>query len=203
MGQRVQFQFDRSAGVIFAQFAFVRAGKNPTIHFLFFLCGVPKMSAPLCMAAALFAYEGQAEDELSLRKNDILEVLAKHEDEWWSVRNISTQQEGLIPSNYVYVKVKNESQSKASTNLPHGWESSIDEDSGEKYYYNVGTGQVQWNSPSSNSSSSLDLGVEPKKNNYMDNTASERGKHASMMNADLVEFKRLREEADSKLNALK
>ena len=158
-------------------------------------------SNPLCTAAALYPYEAQAEDELSIRKDDVLEVLAKHEDEWWSVRNISTQQEGLIPSNYVYVKVKNVPTNTEATNLPPGWESSIDEDSGEKYYYNIGTGQVQWNAPGPNSPP--ELAVELKQNNYMVDGTSPEGEQTSMINADLVEFKRLREEADSKLNALK
>jgi len=48
----------------------------------------------------LFDYEGRAEDDLKLRKGDLLEILEKKAANWWKARN-EHGQEGWIPSNYV------------------------------------------------------------------------------------------------------
>ena len=52
------------------------------------------------MYTAIWAYEAQASDELSLSAGCTVEVFAKHEDGWWEGRLVSGQ-EGAFPSNYV------------------------------------------------------------------------------------------------------
>lgn len=136
---------------------------------------------------ALYAFQASNPDELSLGKGDSLEVLMKHEDDWWLVRNYHGQ-EGLIPSNYVYAELKNVRSKESTVYLPPGWESAIDPESGDRYYYNSSTGAVQWDSPS---------GGQPKS----DSPAP--ANEVPMAAEDVAEFKRLREEADAKLAALK
>ena len=119
---------------------------------------------------------------MSLQKNDEVAVLQKYPDEWWQVRKLSTGEVGMVPSNYLAVEIKGE---KGQVYLPPGWESTVDADSGERYYYNKSTGQV-----------SFDLASLTK------NGGLARGS-GTMASGDLVEFKRLREEADAKLAALR
>lgn len=59
---------------------------------------------------ALFDYDAQADEELSIREGDLLYLLEKSDiDEWWKVKKrvIATGDEvvdepsGLVPSNYI------------------------------------------------------------------------------------------------------
>ena len=59
---------------------------------------------------ALFDYDAQADEELSIREGDLLYLLEKSDiDEWWNVKKrvIATGDEvvdepsGLVPSNYI------------------------------------------------------------------------------------------------------
>lgn len=58
-----------------------------------------------CTAAdtvsALYAYAGQAADELSFAAGDRIRVLGRDEDPWWRGLNLATQATGLFPSNFV------------------------------------------------------------------------------------------------------
>jgi len=185
----------------------------------------------ICAAAALYDYSAADEDELSLAKGDVVNVLSKQDDGWWNVIKQSgpgAGVQGLIPSNYVYVKVnaKDDKKSAASANnsLPSGWESSLDPESGERYYYNQATGQVQWSTPGKSPAALETKGHHSdvhhtQHNNYMapihhqGYEHSHQGKSGSgrgypdgnvkMDKSDLAEFKRLREEADTKLAALR
>ena len=90
-------------------------------------------------ASVLYDYCATQPDELSISKEESLEVLVKHEDDWWLVRNAQGQ-EGLIPGNYVYEETGIVRTKETPTYLPPGWESAIDAESQERYYYNTGTG---------------------------------------------------------------
>ena len=181
----------------------------------------------ICTAAALYDYVAGDDDEHSLNKGEVVNVISKQEDGWWNVIKTSgtaVGKEGLIPSNYVYVKVNaSENKEMAPTSyLPPGWESSIDKESGERYYYNKASGQVQWSAPGAGGDSGDD---HPKVqlNNFMEHKAqgarndnhgntstvgrSVKGHSGAgavkMTSSDLADFKRLREDADAKLADLR
>ena len=48
---------------------------------------------------ALYSYKGQDSNELSFEEGDILYVLKKNDDNWWTCK--CQDKEGLVPSNYV------------------------------------------------------------------------------------------------------
>jgi hypothetical protein len=58
---------------------------------------------------ALYAYEAEKDDELTLRINDQLVVLDKHDEEeedddgWWTCRHQASGRESLVPSNFLGV----------------------------------------------------------------------------------------------------
>jgi hypothetical protein len=54
-------------------------------------------------AIALYDYEAQTDDELSIRENDSLEVIDKSEPGWALVRNVKTGKEGSVPETYIEV----------------------------------------------------------------------------------------------------
>lgn len=85
-------------------------------------------------ARALYDYTTTQPDELPLRRGDVLEILDKEDDPWWTARNGSGKL-GLIPKNYV-----NEILPADDTGLPKDWKMSIDPKSGEAYFYNKKTG---------------------------------------------------------------
>ena len=64
-----------------------------------------------------------------LRKNEVVEVIEKVEDDWWKCRNCSGE-EGLAPRNYLEVLP-----------LPSEWTAAIDKESGDQYYFNAATGE--------------------------------------------------------------
>ena len=180
------------------------------------------MSAIACNAKSLYEYSSDATDELDLVPGDLLQVLVKHDDDWWYVRH-QNGREGLIPSNYVEI-LPADTLSTSLTDerdtmvLPSGWDSAVDTRTNETYYYNLETGAVQWNFPKT----SLESTSERSRMNYMeeDRTSSTLSSPptktfiSSTMNKkvqnntassddDILEFRRLREEADAKLNALR
>ncbi|TID25536.1 hypothetical protein CANINC_002926 [Pichia inconspicua] len=50
---------------------------------------------------ALYSYQAQIEEELSFKKRDILLVLHKQKDGWWFAENLSSNDSGLVPCNYL------------------------------------------------------------------------------------------------------
>ncbi|TKR59277.1 hypothetical protein L596_028973 [Steinernema carpocapsae] len=50
---------------------------------------------------ALFDYDARTDEDLSFKKNELLEVLNGMQGDWWYARSKSTGKTGYIPSNYV------------------------------------------------------------------------------------------------------
>uniref|UniRef100_A0A914Y1R2 Tyrosine-protein kinase n=1 Tax=Panagrolaimus superbus TaxID=310955 RepID=A0A914Y1R2_9BILA len=50
---------------------------------------------------ALFDYEARTDEDLSFKKNDILEILNDMQGDWWYARSLQSGKTGYIPSNYV------------------------------------------------------------------------------------------------------
>ncbi|XP_029449730.1 mitogen-activated protein kinase kinase kinase 21 isoform X2 [Rhinatrema bivittatum] len=70
-------------------------------------CGSPLAGGGPRLWTALYDYEGSGEDELSLRRGDVVEVLSKDaaisgDEGWWTGR--IRQRVGIFPSNYVTYK---------------------------------------------------------------------------------------------------
>jgi hypothetical protein len=179
------------------------------------------MSAIACNAKSLYEYCSDASDELDLFPGDLLQVLVKHDDDWWYVRH-QNGREGLIPSNYVEILPADTSsaltdESDPTLVLPSGWDSAVDTRTNETYYYNLETGAVQWNFPKA----SLESNYEGNRLNYIEDDASSTlsslpkkmliattnnrklQNNIASSDDDILEFRRLREEADAKLNALR
>ena len=57
-------------------------------------------TAPACIA--LYDFEAQGDDELSVAENEKLVLVEKENDDWWKVQN-SAGQEGVVPASYVEV----------------------------------------------------------------------------------------------------
>lgn len=60
----------------------------------------------LSIATALYDYHPQGEKELAIREGDLLYILEKGEDEWWTAKKKAPGEDeeepvGLVPSNYV------------------------------------------------------------------------------------------------------
>lgn len=53
-------------------------------------------------AIALYDFEAQGDDELTVAENEALILVEKETDDWWKVRNASGQ-EGVVPASYVEV----------------------------------------------------------------------------------------------------
>jgi hypothetical protein len=49
---------------------------------------------------ALFDYDARTKEDLTIRKNDLLEIINRKSTAWWIAKN-ENGQEGWIPSNYV------------------------------------------------------------------------------------------------------
>lgn len=140
----------------------------------------------MALASALWDFDAQNADEVSLRKNDGVAVLQKFPDDWWRVRKLSTGEVGVVPSNYLFAELQGQREAKY---LPPGWESTVDAETGERYYYNKATGHVRHDLTNAlvADQAKSGVGVPPSRSNV----------------SNLYEFKRLREEADAKLAALR
>eukprot|EP00960_Hanusia_phi_P050067 759977-Hanusia_phi.AAC.4 len=65
------------------------------------------ISPPGTVATALYRYEAQEDDELSISTEETLHVISKHDDGWLLVQNQSGSI-GVIPGNYVKLGLKTE-----------------------------------------------------------------------------------------------
>jgi hypothetical protein len=52
---------------------------------------------------ALYAYQAQKADELSITAGEVLNVITKGADGWWKTQSLAGK-EGVVPSNYVQAK---------------------------------------------------------------------------------------------------
>ncbi|EGD73703.1 crk-like protein [Salpingoeca rosetta] len=52
-------------------------------------------------ARALYNFNARDPEDLSFRKGEVLNILQKHEEQWWKAQSQKTLQIGCIPSNYV------------------------------------------------------------------------------------------------------
>lgn len=51
-------------------------------------------------ATAQYDFDAQGEDELSVKEHEIVTIIDRTDDEWWSVRSASGQ-EGVVPAQYI------------------------------------------------------------------------------------------------------
>ena len=66
-------------------------------------------------ATALYDFDAQGEDELSVQEHELVTIIDKSDDEWWSVRNASGQ-EGVVPAQYVQLNDGSAQTSEAYEN---------------------------------------------------------------------------------------
>ena len=60
----------------------------------------------LCVqVVALYDYQAQRSDELSINRNDVITVLYKDNENWW-MGELPNGQQGFFPANYVCEKSK-------------------------------------------------------------------------------------------------
>ncbi|KAH7696106.1 TK protein kinase [Aphelenchoides avenae] len=50
---------------------------------------------------ALFDYEARTDEDLSFKRNEILEILNDTQGDWWFARSLLSNKSGYVPSNYV------------------------------------------------------------------------------------------------------
>jgi hypothetical protein len=54
----------------------------------------------ICKALAIYDYQAQASDELTIKEGEYLKVISKDEDEWWISEN-DKEEKGLVPRTYL------------------------------------------------------------------------------------------------------
>ena len=74
------------------------------------------ISPPGTVATALYQYDAQEDDELSIFTGETLHVISKHDDGWLLVQNQSGSL-GVIPGNYVKLGLKNEKKITNQTDV--------------------------------------------------------------------------------------
>ncbi|KAI6229055.1 Tyrosine-protein kinase [Aphelenchoides fujianensis] len=50
---------------------------------------------------ALFDYDARTEEDLSFKRNELLEVINDMQGDWWYARSLATNRTGFVPSNYI------------------------------------------------------------------------------------------------------
>lgn len=53
------------------------------------------------VAEAMYAFSSNEAGDLSVREKEVVAVITKTSDDWWTCRNRQTGQEGLVPSAYL------------------------------------------------------------------------------------------------------
>ena len=152
----------------------------------------------------LYDYDSTESDELTIRRDDTLEILEKHDDDWWLCRG--GDKIGLIPSNYVYStitsprdKVKDPIARLQSQPLLN----NIEKDFGDRgrqqppQYYKNQKAAMETKIPK------LQMPQRDRPNNNNGGGYSSIQSAAAMNSTDLARLKELREEADRKITALK
>ncbi|KAI9204970.1 uncharacterized protein BJ171DRAFT_80895 [Polychytrium aggregatum] len=79
-----------------------------------------KSSAPPKIAVALYDYDAQTDEELSIRENDNLMVSDDSDSDWWKVRLVAKGRsgEGLVPATYVQLKQRLDEEQASATASP-------------------------------------------------------------------------------------
>jgi hypothetical protein len=94
------------------------------------------LQCPEVIAVALYSFVPTQEDEIELVEGDSMIVIQQQVDDWWLVKNGDLV--GLIPS--THVSVVSPTRVTKLNPLPFGWDSCIDDESGDVYYFNESTG---------------------------------------------------------------
>jgi hypothetical protein len=186
-------------------------------------------------AIALYSFIPTEKDEIQLKVGDNVIVLLRQEDDWWLVKNGSLI--GLVPSTYVSITSPNPNPANVEstkqccnrdeTELPFGWDSCIDGESGDVYYFNDNTGITQWERPllermsrntvkSNKNSTESDQDTKNHSNVYINQSNKSDQSTAPLSNpspvssslsfdteADITRWKKLREEADINIENLR
>lgn len=53
------------------------------------------------LAEAIYAFSSNEAGDLSVREKEVVIIVTKTSDDWWTCRNRQTGQEGLVPSAYM------------------------------------------------------------------------------------------------------
>lgn len=53
------------------------------------------------LAEAVYAFSSNEAGDLSVREKEVVAIVTKTSDDWWTCRNRQTGQEGLVPSAYM------------------------------------------------------------------------------------------------------
>jgi hypothetical protein len=67
---------------------------------------------------ALYPFAARDPEDLSFNKGELLNIIEKHEDQWWRAQSQATLQIGTIPVNYVQEVRYNFSPSSPSSFSP-------------------------------------------------------------------------------------
>lgn len=62
---------------------------------------LPSPSPNVNIFCALWAYDARTPEDLTIAKGDKLEIIDRTDADWWRARNVATQAEGYVPSNYI------------------------------------------------------------------------------------------------------
>lgn len=74
---------------------------------------VPKAAPAQLTATALYDFDAQGDDELPVTEGEILTVIDKSNDDWWTVKN-SRGKQGVVPAQYVELNTLDAAQSAAT-----------------------------------------------------------------------------------------
>jgi hypothetical protein len=74
---------------------------------------VPKAASAQLTATALYDFDAQGEDELPVTEGEILTVIDKSNDDWWTVKN-SRGKQGVVPAQYVELNTLDAAQAAAT-----------------------------------------------------------------------------------------
>lgn len=83
----------------------------------------PPVPSPEVRVRAKYNFPGKDPDDLPFKKNDILTIIKKEEEQWWMARDC-TGKEGVIPVNYIEV-IQNSRSSVGAHNSPWGSSRSL------------------------------------------------------------------------------
>ncbi|CAF0910501.1 unnamed protein product [Didymodactylos carnosus] len=95
---------------------FTIAALATSVPFAILNGGINPLHKPTLQYIALFDYDARTSEDLTIRKNDLLEIICKRNNAWWKARS-ETGKEGYIPSNHVAKRDSLESEPYVFDNL--------------------------------------------------------------------------------------